>query len=507
MRKSLCCLLVSVMIIFTSCGFININKLDFNKQEITLIEVENALGASFVMRKNMEVAELDGTSYAFEPDISLADRKACIKATDEVLDRISIDANISINIFSKKTYDCNFVNASSIFTYLQDWKSPEYISALLLGIFGEYCNYGLIYGYANYLCHNVFDTPIDTYSNVGNYNGDLNALDLNIICFRSEFFSESEIESIKRISNTFVTEFIQDKGTDSFHKLLQNSGDVRNVAIFVDTLSQFYESKGINYIPSNILYRLGGRSYDYIASCEYATMYIEKDWYDGNKELCPYTYEGFLHHNYEDTRKFFSINIEQMKQYQALFSLDTYNNDLNIFFTNHYDNMSVYEVSKHAIALMNTGSLMHEYVHALTVNCIIPEKWAGEGFARYFGYRYDYYGNAMNNVDYNSVPETNRFLYIHEYKRSVGRDIDIAKDFEELQHITAYVYGYDDPNDAGGYASGASFIGYLISRFGEKEVIEIICETHDFGETTFDELVSDWLLFINENYSEYTKCK
>ena len=102
LRKSLCCLLVSVMIIFTSCGFININKLDFNKQEITLIEVENALGASFVMRKNMEVAELDGTSYAFEPDISLADRKACIKATDEVLDRISIDANISINIFSKK---------------------------------------------------------------------------------------------------------------------------------------------------------------------------------------------------------------------------------------------------------------------------------------------------------------------------------------------------------------------------------------------------------------------
>ena len=514
MRKSLFCFCVLVMLLLVSCRSqgvltptIDINELDFNQQRITLIESKNALGSSLGLTKDMEVVELDSTSYAFETNISLLDREECIQVTEELLDKIGLDYNIHINIFSTKTYDCNFVDEGSIFTYLQDWKSPDYVSTLLLGIFGEYCNYGLIYGYANYLCHNVFDTPIEIYSNVENYNGDLNALDLNLICFRPEFFSEFDIESIKQISNTFVTEFIQDKGIESFHKLLQNSGDTQNVVVFTNTMTEFYASKDINYIPSNILYRLGGRSYDYIVKCEYATMYIEKDWYDGNKDLCPYTYDGFLHQNYEDTRKFFSINIKQMEQYQSLFSLDTYNNDLSIYFTNHYDKMSVYEISKHAISVMNTGSFMHEYIHALTANCIIPEKWAGEGFARYFGYRYDYYGNAMNNVDYNSVPETNRFLYIHEYKQNVGRDIDITKDFEELQHITTYVYGCDDPNDAGGYAPGASFIGYLISRFGEKEVIEIICETHDFGETTFDELVSDWLLFINENYSEYTKYK
>ena len=514
MRKSLFCLCICVMLVFTSCSSqemstptIDINELDFSQQLVTLCEAENALGATYGLTKNMEVAELDGTFYAFEVGVSLADRAACVQVTEELLDRIGLDENIQIHIFSEKTYDCSFVNDGSIFTYLQDWKSPGYVSTLLLGIFGDYCNYGLIYGYANYLCHDIFDTPIDVYGKDWNYNGELNALDLNLLCFRSEFFSEIDIESIQRISNTFVAEFIQAKGIANFHKLLENSGDTQNVDAFTDTLAQFYASKSIDYMPSNILYRLGGRSYDYIVNCEYATMYIEKDWYDGNKDLCPYTYDGFLHHNYEDARKFFSINIKQMGQYQDLFSLDSYNNDLGIYFTNHYDRMSVYEISKHAISVMNTGSLMHEYIHALTANCIIPEKWAGEGFARYFGYRYDYYGNGMNNADYNSIPETDRFRYIHEYKQNVGRDIDIAKDFEVIQHITTYVYSYDDPNDAGGYASGASFIGYLISRFGEEKVIEIICKTHNFGENTFDELVSDWLLFINENYSAYSKYK
>ena len=65
----------------------------------------------------------------------------------------------------------------------------------------------------------------------------------------------------------------------------------------------------------------------------------------------------------------------------------------------------------------------------------------------------------------------------------------------------------DDPNDGGGYAPGASFIGYLISRFGEEKVIDILLKSHDFGEYTYEEMVSDWNTYINETYGEYTRSK
>ena len=150
---------------------------------------------------------------------------------------------------------------------------------------------------------------------------------------------------------------------------------------------------------------------------------------------------------------------------------------------------------------------MHEYIHALTFKDIILESWAIEGSARYFSYFYDYYGNAMSSVDYNTLPEESKWRFIHEFKASLGRDIDVATDFEELQHLHTYAFNYNNPDAGGGYASGSSFIGYLISRFGQEEVIEILCVTHDFGAYTYDELVTDWLTYIQETYSGYSKVK
>lgn len=80
-------------------------------------------------------------------------------------------------------------------------------------------------------------------------------------------------------------------------------------------------------------------------------------------------------------------------------------------------------------------------------------------------------------------------------------------DFAEVYHLIAYCYNLDDPNDGKGYIAGASFIDYLISRFGEEKVIEIICATHDFGSYSYEELVADWQDFLLENYGGYTKIR
>lgn len=485
----------------------DISELSFSKATVALKEAEDVVGSAYSLKKDMEITEYNGITYAFEPKIPLEDRGECIRSTEAILSRIGADRAIQINIYTVGTYDSTFINEGVVYTCLQDWETPEYISALLYGLFGAYCNYGTVYGYANYLAMELYGTPVELCGGDWAYDGDPGALDLNLLCFRPEFTEEEDIRNVKKLANSFAAEYIAEYGETELHTLLESSGNVEKVSQFADILANFYASRSIDYMPSDILYRLGGKSYDYIAKCQYAVMYVEEDWYDANKDLCPYTYDGFLHQNYGDTRQFFTVNAEQMGKYQDLFSLDGYNNDLDIYFSNTAAKTSAYMQQIHAICVRNTGSFMHEYIHALTIGSSLQEAWATEGFARYYSYRFDYYGNAMSNVDYNTVPDTSQFRYIHEYKNEIGRDIDVSRDMEELWHIATYAYSFDDPNDRDGYTAGASFIAYLISRFGEEKVIEIICVTHDFGEYAYSDLVADWQSFILENYASYSKYK
>lgn len=515
-RRTIGLLFAFMLLLLTSCGTqetppatdsssFDIKEVTFSVASVRLSESEHTKLGFFTLNKAMETTERKGVTYAFELKISLEERAACIQATEAILRKIGLDKPVQIHIYTTATYDDTYIKENAVFTHLQDWNSPEYISSLLYGLFGEYCNYGMIYGYANYLCGELYDVALDTCGVDWIYKGDINSLDLNLLCFRPEFVAEEDIRNVKKLANTFVADYIAANGEAELHRLLEISGDVEKVSDFVGILADFYASRNIDYTPAEILYRLGGKDFDYIVRSRYAVMYIEKDWRDANMDLCPFTYEGFLHQNYCDTKQFFTINTVQMGQYQALFDLESYDNDLIIYFSNTATQASAYMPQIHAIGLKNTASFMHEYIHALTVEDSIQEAWAIEGFARYYCYRYDYYGNAMSNADYNSIPDTERYRYIYEYKNNIGRDIDVSQDIEELLHIATYVYGYDSPNDGDGYTPGASFIGYLISRFGEEKVIEIICVTHDFGEFSYSELVADWRTFLEENYVEYSK--
>ena len=504
-------IMLCTCIFLTSCGNqFDIRDVEFTKTPVKLSEAENGIGAVFGLNKKLELTQWNGITYAFEPSIPFQDREACIRETAAILERIGAGRTLQVNIYSKESYDSTFIREGSVFTHLQDWNSPEYMASLLYGLFGEYCNYGMVSGYANYLCRELYKAPLDICGPDWTYSGSRNALDLNLLCFRPEFVEESDIEDIKLLSNTFVSDFIGAQGESEFQMLLEKSGNTNRVEDFNHVLSAFYAERNIDHIPSAILYRLGGQSYDYIAKCDWASMYIEKDWTDKNKDICPYTYDNFLHQNYDDVRQFFTINAEQMVKYQQLFNLDSYNHDLHVYFTNHYGvNSSYYDYKFHAIGLQNTGSFMHEYIHSLTFNHILPEAWNGEGLAKYYSYRYDYYGNAMGTADYNAVADSGerRYQFVREYRDKLGRDINMDTDYEDIMDLTVYAFRQDDPNDGGGYAPGASFIGYLISRFGEEKVIDILLKSHDFGEFTYEEMVSDWQVFIEETYSEYTRSK
>ena len=453
--------------------------------------------AQFAFRMNMDSAETEFAKFFFESNIDDKEREMCIEVTQKVLsDHTPISTIPEIYIFSKERYDFKYISEHKLYSSIQDWRSVEYITDVLLTAYGESAHYGTVFGYANYLADRYEWKAYDAEFSIPSVS---DVLDLNYLCFDEAFTAANDIAAAKGIACTFVGSYISHHGEPSFQQLLSSH------STSTAALAAYYEENGVSYTPSAVPYGYGGKSYDYIVYSEYGTFYIGKDWVDMNAEYNPLITDGFLHSNYSDTKAFFETNLKQMKQYQDLFNLDNYNNDLDIVFSNPISasKYSFYQTVIHRIYLYNVDSLMHEYIHSLTTTNTSMANWKVEGFARYFSYYYDYYGIPFLNQDYNNSPNTPELKYIHEYLAAINRPIDMAKDYCELENVAVYYYGFTDPN--ANYLTGSSFVQYLVKQYGEEAVINSIYGSGDALPKTYAELIKEWQEYITCTYAGYSK--
>lgn len=167
---------------------------------------------------------------------------------------------------------------------------------------------------------------------------------------------------------------------------------------------------------------------------------------------------------------------------------------------------SYYELVPHRVFLTHIESLMHEYIHSLTLAYARKELWAVEGVARYFSIYYDYYSIDFLNADANSQTDVESMRWVQEYLEKINRPIDIMTDSLELYNIAVYSRSWDDPNDS--YTAGASFIGYVINCYGEETAIYYACKKdgeYASLDKTYAQLVAEWNDYIEQNYSSYSK--
>ena len=480
-------------------------EITFTSQQVKFSESDDSIGAVFGLNKVMEVCQYGGVTYGFEKTVAMEERTACIRATQAVLDHLDAGLDLQIYIFSNDSYGKTFVKGNALYTCPLDWQSPEYMAALIQAVFGEYCNYGAAYGYGSYLCGQLFGQEVNLCGEDWAYEGNEDILDLNVLCFRNSFFDGKDIKAARRIANTFADTYIRQQGETAYQQLMAQSGDPAQAEAFARVLGEFYGELGIAYQPSSLVIRSGGEGYDYIVKSQYAVLFVETDWEDKNQGLCPEYYEDFLHKNYADVRRYFTVNIEEMGKYQEFFGLDAYDNDLNIYFTNHYNRYAVsYIEKKHAITVQTVSSFSTGYFTALMEQTDYrQEGWAVTGFTQIFGWRYNTYGNTLSNYIANvTKPETSR-KYREACLRYLGRDLDYNTDLYVIHHIEACIDQETDPNK--NYISGGSFVAYLAERFGEQEVVDIVLNRKDFEGTTYEELVADWQTFLAENYAQYAE--
>lgn len=133
------------------------------------------------------------------------------------------------------------------------------------------------------------------------------------------------------------------------------------------------------------------------------------------------------------------------------------------------------------------------------------EAWETEGFARFFSYRYDDYGIAFLNQDYNNAPDSAATQYVHEFRNTINRPINMSIDYKELENIAVWSRSYTDPNAS--YVAGSSFVQYLVSLYGEKAVIDAIYGSKEPLPKSYEELVRSWNEYIENTYQGFSKYK
>lgn len=453
--------------------------------------------AQYAFRLNMDATETESAKYFFEACIDNAERESCIETTEKILSTQASKAAVpEIYIFSRERFGDKSISDHKLYCSVQDWKTVEYVTDVLLAVYGESAHYGTAFGYANFLSKSHQWSGFD-----GKFvNPSVSdTLDLNYLCFNESFTASNDVTAAKEIACAFAEAYITQNGEQKLQKLLASP------SASIEALAAYYQENGVSYAPSAVQYGCGGKKYDYLVYSDYGTFYIGKDWVDMCAESNPLITDGFLHSDYSNTKAFFETNLHQMKQYQDLFDLDGYNNDLDIVFSNQTSasQCSYYQTVIHRIYLYNVDSLMHEYIHSLTTTNTSMANWQVEGFARYFSYYYDFYGIPFLNQDYNNTPDTPTTKYVHEYLAAINRPIDMAKDYCELENVAVYYFGFTNPNE--NYLTGSSFVQYLVKQYGEETVINSVYGDGEPLPKTYWELVRGWNAYIESEYQGYSK--
>ncbi len=483
---------------------------EYEKESVVYKEPEG--GLSF--RKDMDKTQTDYAAYYFESSIGEQERECCIAATDKVLSGIegALPELEIVVIEPQSTYGI-CVSDGRLYLSPQDWNSADYLAKVLLAGYGEWGNYGLAYGYADYLCKKVgLDSgEANPKAKAGERFQNMStpeAYDLNLLCFDDKFVSSEDVEAAKNNACLFAKEYLSSHSEEEYLELLSQSGTLEGMALANKALEEFYERYGVECSLTGIRYRYGGLSLDYAAACEYARFHVSIDWQDVYWEKNPMVSENFLHEEYGEVRQFFESNERRMGQYQELFGFDSYDNSLLVLMQDLsyvQAKESFYRPHEHTIYLNAVHSLIHEYIHSVTcgnfedLTCL----WKIEGFATYFSYKYDEYAYDFLNYYINSFSDN----WIQEYADTLGRPIDARTDFYNgFIDVMIHAYGITDPNSD--YESGASFISYLVKKYGEQAVIAYVCSDNEYNaewDKSYDELVQDWNRYIEKNYSQYSK--
>lgn len=479
---------------------VNYDVLPYTVEKVTFKDSGNPY-ASYSLTREMEVCSVGNRTYCFEKTISASDRSERIRTTEELFERLGIDPELRILLYT--TLKDTYIENGSVYGRFERLTGTDYTAAVLLGTYGEFCNYGMVTGLARLLSG---ETPKD----LDELPADWAYYDLNYLCFRPTFSSEEDVKLCEKLALRFAAEYVAEHGEAAYLVLLEKSGQPKEAEEARTALTAFYTAQSIDVTLSPILYAMGGVHYDYLAKCEYACNYLDKEWIDHVLTDAGLYAKTLLHENYAEVRDCFETLRTEMQQYQEYFNLYPYRDDLRVYFVGPIGQKPSFEAGGyyyedfHRVFLRFLSGYSHEYIHSITCDRLKSPRstWQTEGLANYYEAKFSRHCCETYNYlyDISNDPDNQWLNLLYE---EYGRSFDMEKDWiDECGRLT---YFYDEyylehgrsryRANRRGYSAWTSFLDYLIRQFGEREVLEYLLDNHDLTTLTdlaIDELAAAW---------------
>ena len=442
--------------------------------------------------------------YRFDPTVSEDARNAFVFYGDAFISRWAPEEKPQIVIL--QDYDGSWVSGNRLYIG-SDPDSLGYGAKLISLLCGGYANYGAAYGYADYIASAEGWKETEKEAPALTENA---ARDMNWLCFRDGFVSDREIEVNKAAAACFTRDYIAANGEDAYRDLLLCSGSTDRCEDFSQVLSDWYAARGLDYMPSTILYGIGGEYHDYLVNCPYAEFVLPKEFDNGFVSDLTRD-DDFLHRSYEETKYCFETNVAQMEYLREFIGFDDYKDNL-IVELNSTGALSTLKPYHTRMILNSIEDLPILYVYWLADFHLRDP--AQRSFPMYAGMAHHISLSCPNVYKEHMLRHAGEHGWTPEmYQQGDWNElyVQMLEGVEDPYTIQATrfhfgTYYFDDYKDDPGMGMFCSFPWYLIDKYGFDAMFDYVYTT-DAVPMELDMAAEKqaWMAWIEETYAGYPK--
>jgi len=395
----------------------------------------------------------------------------------------------------------------SLHLYKNSTKSLSTLENIFFAIYGNFANYGLVYGLSRYYGEKlgIQMEPLAELSILDEINEvNQHLLELWYVGFIEPYSTPEESLLSKQLAVQLVTYLIENHGFEYIQSLLSKTNDLVEFDLaFTEIRNQWLayneSSIRVEVRPVPLAFGYEMHWYTLLWKSPRATWFLYRDYEDYFKD---YIEDSHMFTSSQQELVYLITTLEhQMAEMDLIFKNTNLNpslqyHDVNINLIKH--NISYF--SRHMF-VNSLFAFIHEYVHYLSSYWIEPYRWVVEGIAEYYTSTYGYSEELITNLHEQED-------YFHPitsiYREYTNQSVDITRDLYDV--FDYYIFTTDDYNkEIDPRMKGVSFIRYFIKEYGEETLflfIRNISNAFDLTGKTYEELVEDWIQDVKSRFSD-----
>lgn len=401
-------------------------------------------------------------------------------------------------------YQYNRFIDNSLNLYKNSVKSLSTLENIFFAIYGNFANYGLVYGLSRYYAQKL-DIQTEPLSSLS-IRDDINEMNQHLlqvwyVGFIEPYSTPEEMILSKQISVQLVNYLIEIHGFEYIQTLLSKTDDlVQFDTAFTEIRNQWliHTGSSLQVEPRNVPLAFGYELHWYkvIWSSPRATWFLYSDYEDFFKD---YIDDSYMFMSSQQDLVYLITNLEiQMAEMDLIFKNPNLNpklqyTDLSIYLRKG-DNNSNFSTNMHVDSL---SAFIHEYVHYLTIYWLENYTWLIEGVPMYYTRTYGYEGELIKKLITPSM--------IAPFQEYLGREFVFESDFHDWGDYLIYTFDDYDKTTGTHPIQGVSFIRYFIKVYGEDTFFLFarkISNAFDLTGKTYEELVVDWIQDVKNSFSD-----